>query len=142
MTTLKNKIKSIALISFHLIPVLLFSCCGQTVHKNHLTNKDSTVKSNAKQYPHHDEGDDGPTPSLSSIMDDELKSYKETVKFDSIFVLKSKDTMAVKLRYFYTYDNKIKLPSNYVKIYNLKTFQTHNFITTLNLKVNPEQRSG
>ncbi len=132
----KNIINRVCFIISYPILYLLIGCSGHPIQHNLLPKKDSITKITAKQYPHHDEGDDGPTPSLSSIMKDELKSYKETIKFDTFVVLKSKDTMAVKLRYFCTYDNKIKLPSKYVKIYNLKTFQTHSFITTLKLKVN------
>ena len=69
-------------------------------------------------------------------MHDELKSHHEITKVDTLFVLKQGDTLKVKLRHYCTYDGKINLASRYLRMYGLKKFKAHNFITALQVKRN------
>ncbi|SEP30053.1 hypothetical protein [Mucilaginibacter sp. OK283] len=80
--------------------------------------------------------EDDPTPTLKSILHDELKHHHEITKVDTLFVLKQGDTLKVKLRHYCTYDGKINLPPRYLRMYGLKKFKTHNFITALLVKRN------
>ncbi|WDF76856.1 hypothetical protein PQ469_23515 [Mucilaginibacter sp. KACC 22773] len=80
--------------------------------------------------------EDAHTPTLKSILHDELKRHHEITKVDTLFVLKQGDTLKVKLRHYCTYDGKINLPPRYLRMYGLKKFKAHNFITALQVKRN------
>jgi hypothetical protein len=80
--------------------------------------------------------EDDPTPTLKSILHDELKRHHEITKVDTLFLLKRGDTLKVKLRHYCTYDGKINLPPRYLHMYGLKKFKAHNFITALQVKRN------
>jgi hypothetical protein len=75
-------------------------------------------------------------PSLSDILSDELKSYKDTTKVDTVLFMNKYESMFVRLRHYCTFDYKIELPSRFIKMYGLSKFQTHNFISTLEIKIN------
>ncbi|WP_040626188.1 hypothetical protein [Mucilaginibacter paludis] len=136
MQTKKNIVKISSMFSVITLSVFIMSCSGQSANNRSVVVKDTAPKAKVKQYPHHDEGDDGPTPSISSILDDVRKSYKDTVKVDTTFLINRDNKMTVKLRHYCTYDNKINLPARYLKIYNLSKFQTHDFISALEVTIN------
>jgi hypothetical protein len=125
---------SISLVLLIGFGIILYSC-NSASHK--LTAvKDTSQKAFPLKYPKHDEGeDDNPEPSLASILKDQLKSYKDTIKVDTIFLLSLHDTMSVQLRHYCTYDHKINLPPRYLKLFNLKKFQAHDFVSGL-VKIN------
>jgi hypothetical protein len=84
------------------------------------TLPDTTHKTKLQQ------GDDDPTPSLKSILKDEFKSYNEVTRVDTAFKLKDGQIMKIKLRHYCTYDGKISLPHQYLRMYHLSKFRTHN----------------
>jgi hypothetical protein len=107
-------------------------CFSQTLRKQ-TTAKDTIHKTSP---PKHLAEDDDPEPSLATILSDQLKSYKHVVKIDTTFLLSPHDTLTVKLRHYCVYDDDIDLPSNWIKMYNLKKFRAHNFVTALTMKLN------
>jgi len=74
-------------------------------------------------------------PALDSVRNEVLKSYQDTIKIDTSEI-DGHDTVSVKLRHYCTYDGKINLPKQYLDIYNLAKFQTHNFVSQLEYKIN------
>jgi hypothetical protein len=99
-------------------------------------NNDTTHKAKIKQKSKLQQEKDDGSPSTKSILEDQLKSYKEIIKMDTSFILNERDTVKVKLKHYCTYDNKINLPPRYLKIYHITKFKTHNFISSLNVKIN------
>ena len=73
---------------------------------------------------------------LDSIRKRVLTSYKDTVKFDTAFVSDKGNTVFVKLRHLCTYDNKVNTPREYLDVYKLTKFQTHNFVTRVEFRIN------
>jgi len=88
--------------------------------------------SNSKLQQEKDDGE----PSLTQILDDLRESYKDTTKIDTTFLLNGIDTVTVELRHYCTYDYKINLPVRYRRMYNLSSFQTHDFISALEFRLN------
>lgn len=88
--------------------------------------------SNSKLQQEKDDGE----PSLTQILDDLRESYKDTTKIDTTFLLNGIDTVTVELRHYCTYDYKINLPVRYRRMYKLSSFQTHDFISTLEFRLN------
>ncbi|MEZ2338934.1 hypothetical protein AB6735_25025 [Mucilaginibacter sp. RCC_168] len=64
-----------------------------------------------------------------------LASYKDTIKTDTTD-LKNGDTIIVRLKYYCTHDGKINVPQKYLNVYGLSKFQTHNFISEVEYKIN------
>jgi hypothetical protein len=131
-----NQKKTKIIILLITLSVFIIGCSNRSGRNKTLDIKDTASKGNVKTFPHHDEGDDGPSPSLANILNDVLKSYKYTVKVDTSFLVNKRDTITIKLRHYCTYDNKINLPARYLKMYGLSTFRTHNFISALLVKRN------
>jgi hypothetical protein len=130
---LKNKailfviVLSLLLPGFHVLAVKSFErILG-------ITQTGTSRKPKQKPQPRLE---DDPTPTLKSILHDELKSYHEVTKVNTLFLLKRGDTLKVKLRHYCTYDGKINLPPRYLRMYGLKKFKAHNFITALQVKRN------
>lgn len=146
---MKNKTITLSCISFLLLSLLSFNIISCSCHSPNpnTTSKKTTIdtiitdtiipqaKSKSKLQQEKDDG----VLSNSDILDDQLSSYKDTVKIDTTFLLKGHDMMTVKLRHYCTYDNKINLPTRYLKIYNLTEFHTHNFLSALNVKINSKE---
>jgi hypothetical protein len=76
------------------------------------------------------------THELDSIRNGITASYKDTIKIDTSVILGKGDTIRVKFVQFCTYDNKISTPQEYLDVYNLPVFQTHNFISKVEFKIN------
>lgn len=76
------------------------------------------------------------THELDSIRNSIVASYKDTVKVDTSVISDKGDTVKVKFRHFCTYDNKVNTPQEYLDVYNLSGFQTHNFISQVEFKIN------
>ncbi|MGZ3761560.1 MAG: hypothetical protein ACXVAY_18665 [Mucilaginibacter sp.] len=136
MQNKQNIIKTASVFSVITFSIFLMGCPGQSANSKSGIVIDTVAKVKIKKYPHHDEGDDGPTPSISSILNDVLKSYRDTIKVDTTFLINGNQKMTVKLRHYCTYDNKISLPARNLKIYNLSKFHTHDFISALEVTIN------
>ena len=120
-----------------LLSLSIFSCAHHSTNHND-TLKQATTDTIPKAKPKSElqqEKDDG-APSLSSILNDQLKSYRDTIRIDTTFYINGHDTMHISLRHYCTYDNKINLPARYLKIHNLTEFKTHSFISALKVKIN------
>jgi len=74
--------------------------------------------------------------TLDSIRNDVLDSYKDTIKVDTSVIIGKGDTVTVKFRHYCTYDKKINIPQEYLNIYKLSKFQTHNFVSQIEFKIN------
>lgn len=147
---MKNKLFRLFYILFLLLLNFSLLCCtdrsskSDTSANNTATDTITTQKQTSPDTPITTEKsrlnlpleDDDSSFSTSQILKDELSSYKDTLKIDTTFVMNSKDTMTVELRHYCTYDKKIDLPVQYLTIYNLTKFQTHDFITSLKFKMN------
>jgi aspartate carbamoyltransferase regulatory subunit len=44
--------------------------------------------------------------------------------------------MTVEFRHYCTFDRKVNLPAKFLKIYNIKEFKTHDFISAVQINVN------
>jgi hypothetical protein len=139
---MKNQSK---LSSNTLILLLLLSCfliygySGFAVNNNNrgiLKNVDNDTIPRANKKSTLKQKNDNREPTTKSILEDLRKSYKKPVKIDTIFLLNGQDTMKVKLKHYCTYDGKINLPLQYLKMYNLTKLQTHDFMSTLEVKIN------
>lgn len=73
---------------------------------------------------------------LDSIKDKVLQSYRDTIKVDSTEIADNGDTISVKFRHYCSYDNKISAPQEYLDIYGISNFQTHDFISEVEFKIN------
>ncbi|MFC0515669.1 hypothetical protein ACFFGT_15725 [Mucilaginibacter angelicae] len=73
---------------------------------------------------------------LDSIKDAVLRSYRDTIKVDSTEIADNGDTVSVKFRHYCSYDNKISVPQEYLDVYGISEFQTHNFISEVEFKIN------
>jgi len=115
----------------------IISCSGHSSTNLTDTVKKTTVDTVRKKAKSklQQEKDDG-VPSTDEILDDVRKSYKDTIRVDTTFILMKHDTMTVKFRHYCTYDGKINLPTRYLKIYGIQKFQTHDFISALEVKIN------
>jgi hypothetical protein len=71
-----------------------------------------------------------------SLMKTLLTSYKDTFKVDSVDIVAKGDTASVRVRHYCTYDGKIDLPAQYMSFYGLESFQTHNFVSEVEFKIN------
>ncbi len=120
-----------------LLGFTIISCSGHSSTKLNDTAKQTPVDTIRKKVKSklQQEKDDG-VPSTDEILDGVRKSYKDTIKVDTTFIVMKHDTMRVKFRHYCTYDGKINLPNRYLKIYDIPKFQTHDFISSLELKIN------
>ena len=75
-------------------------------------------------------------PALDSIRNSVLNSYQDTIKIDTFFVVDKSDTVKVKFRHYCTFDKKINTPQQYLDVYKLSKFRTHNFVSQLDFKIN------
>lgn len=75
-------------------------------------------------------------PQLDSIKGEVLRSYNDTIKVDSTEIADNGDTVSVKFRQYCSYDNKISVPQEYLDIYGISKFQTHDFISEVEFKIN------
>ncbi|WPV00057.1 hypothetical protein SNE26_29020 [Mucilaginibacter sp. cycad4] len=73
---------------------------------------------------------------LDSIKGEVLRSYRDTIKVDSTEIADNGDTISVKFRHYCSYDNKISIPQEYLDIYGISKFQTHDFISEVEFKIN------
>ncbi|MDR3695142.1 hypothetical protein [Mucilaginibacter sp.] len=73
--------------------------------------------------------------ALDSIRNEVLRSYNDTVRIDTAVIEKG-DTIKVKFRHYCTYDKKISTPREYLDIYKLSEFITHNFVSEIEFKIN------
>lgn len=78
------------------------------------------------------------TISLVKLTDRQLLilSYKDTIKVDTVIVLNRKDTIAINLRHYCTYDGKINVPKNYLEESGETKLTTHNFVSLIKIKHN------
>ena len=100
--------------------------------------KDTIIHTKELDSELQQEKDEG-VPSLTQILNDLRDSYKDTTRIDTTFLLNGIDTVTVKVRHFCTYDHKIDVPARYLKMYNLSSFQTHDFISFLDFKINSNE---
>jgi hypothetical protein len=75
-------------------------------------------------------------PKLDSIRRGVLNSYKDTIKIDTTEIAENGDTITAKFRHYCTYDRKINIPREYLDVYKLSNFQTHNFVSEVEFKIN------
>ena len=75
------------------------------------------------------------TPSLSEILKECLANYRVVTTVDTTFATDS-GALQIHLRHFCAYDSGITLPNTYTKMFGLKSFATHNFITDVILTLN------
>lgn len=73
---------------------------------------------------------------LDSIKNQIIAGYKDTIKVDTTFISNMGDTVVFKLRHYCTFDNKVSTPPKYLDIYKLSRFQTHNFVSNIEYKIN------
>lgn len=126
-----------------LIALLLFYCFCMPCCSNHPSSSHNTTSSkpgDADTFPdkktkskYQQEIDDG-APSFSDILDGVRRSYKDTIKLDTSFLSGGHDTIFVKFSHYCTFDNAIEVPLKYLKGYNLSKFQTHNFISVVEIR--------
>jgi hypothetical protein len=127
-------------VSIKLLLLSVFIVMGCLNHSTPVNNKvhpvpTDTVPAPKSKSAYQQEIDDG-VPSLSAVLSDELNSYKDTTKVDTVFLLSGNDSMFIKFRHYCTFDNKINVPVKFLKLYGLSKFQTHNFVSTLEMRIN------
>jgi hypothetical protein len=71
-----------------------------------------------------------------SLMKKLLASYKDTFKVDTTEILANGDTATLRIRHYCVYDNQISVPKEYLDVYGLTAFQTHNFVSDVEFKLN------
>ena len=75
------------------------------------------------------------TPSVTEILKNCLANYRVVTTVDTVLATDS-GALQVHLRHYCAYDNGIILPEKYAKLFGLKSFATHNFITDVLLTRN------
>lgn len=97
---------------------------------------DDTTHKSAKNKQSNQKKKTGGELMTNDILRDQIKSYKSVIRIDTSFSVNGKDTIRVLLRHYCTYDSKINVPSQYLKLYGLTKFKTHDFVSSLIVKVN------
>lgn len=72
-------------------------------------------------------------PSLKEILEDYIKSYNESVKIDTSFQYQDKK-LRIQFSYYCTFDSSVHVPELYTRIYGMKVFTTHTFVSSLKLE--------
>jgi len=80
---------------------------------------------------------DDPGPSPADILKGCLQNYKAVTTIDTLLRTDS-GALTVHLRHYCAYDNGIILPEKYAKLFGLKTFATHNFVTDVLISKNAQ----
>lgn len=115
--------------------LFLANCNGHSNYSSDTTKSkvslDSKKEAVIKPRP-----EDDPEPSPEEIYSDLMKRYNEIIKIDTTFILNGHDTVTAKFTHYCTFDGNINLPDQYLVDFHLKKFQTHDFESKLELKLN------
>lgn len=94
------------------------------------TKADSTKPISQVVEEFHEDDDN----ELEEIYNSFLKSYTDSIHIDSTYV-KGDSLFEISFRYYCLFDSAVTVPNHYTKIYNLDSFVTHNFVSSLKIKV-------
>ena len=117
-----------------IIPVLIFiislwSCNNSSVRSS---DEHAAIKDSDSRISHEHEADTGADRELVNISNEYVKRYKTPCTIDSVFAFGT-DTFKIHLKHYCLMDSAIKVPKQYVQIYKLNSFVTHNFATEVRL---------
>jgi hypothetical protein len=100
------------------IAILMAGCANEAT--------DPTLQKVKKLNPHE----------RDSLLKKLLAGYKDTFNVDTTEILANGDTETLRIRHYCVYDNKISVPREYLDVYGLTAFQTHNFVSDVEFKIN------
>ena len=116
--------------------LFLVNCSGHANHSSDTTKKSKVSTDPKKEAVIKPQPEDDPEPSPEEIYNDLMKRYNEVIKIDTTFILNGHDTVTAKFTHYCTFDGNINLPDQYLVDFHLKKFQTHDFESKLELKLN------
>jgi len=122
------------------IAVFLVAACNNNTVKDVKSGdstpgagKDPAIGSTTR--PAVDTSKDDEDEDLIKMYKDYVDQYKKPCIIDSVFALGG-DTFHLHVKHYCLLDSAIKAPGQYVKMYKLDSFVTHNFATVLKLDKN------
>jgi hypothetical protein len=119
-----------------LLCLFLFAC-GSGSRQPVVVSSKTITDSIDKAYAQPDtlKNDDDPEPSPAQILKGCLSNYKQVTTVDTTMLTDS-GALRIHLKHYCTYDDGIILPEKYLKLFGLKTFGTHNFVTDVVISKN------
>lgn len=117
-----------------LLSVVLFSCNWDDRRPVVVSSKTIT-DSVDKAFAQLNTKNEDPEPSPAQILKECLNNYKQVTTIDTN-ILTDSGALTIHLRHYCAYDNGIILPEKYAKLFGLKTFATHNFVTDVVISKN------
>jgi hypothetical protein len=93
------------------------------------------IKDSNPSVAHNRSADTSANQELASIYDEYIGRYKRPCIIDSVFAFGT-DTFKMHFKHYCLMDSAITVPKQYVNIYKLDSFVTHNFVTEVKLDKN------
>lgn len=130
------KLKSIVFMIF------LFACCScrnattdKTREGDSVMAKTAASRVNGVRAASRDTGMEGADGNVTDVYNDYVSEYEKRHTIDTGFAVGA-DSFRLQLTHYCLHDSAIKVPREYVYMYGLDSFVTHNFATTVRLDRN------
>lgn len=124
----------ILLFMFALVTILSIGCNEtnrQPKNGNDITSKADSTKLVSKDV-NNSSGTDA--DELGNIYSSYLLSYRDTTSLDTL-IIRGRSNIQINFHHYCLLDSAVHIPSKYTKIYNIEKFITHNFASSLKIKV-------
>jgi hypothetical protein len=108
---------------------MLIVSCDRPNPQNE-TKADSTKPASQIAEEFHEDDDN----ELEEIYNSFLQNYSDSIHIDTTFV-KGDSLFEISFRHYCLFDSAVTVPNLYTRIYNLDSFVTHNFVSSLKVKV-------
>jgi hypothetical protein len=109
--------------------IVLIASCNASTPQVTAKGDSSNPISQVAEASHEDDDNE-----LEEIYSSFLQNYNDSIHIDTTFV-KGDSLFEISFRHYCLFDSAVTVPNLYTKIYNLDSFVTHSFVSTLKVKV-------